>query len=272
MRPHGRARISPRRPQAQGVCDRCGFRYPHAALKFQYDWQGPRLANLRILVCPACYDKPQEGLRTIVLPPDPMPIMNPRPEMFVSDDNPISGIGWDPADLFPVRVSQGTVFGTLTGGGGPDAVIFGAAKPFFQSATLTPSSTAEGGNMVGINWSAMAGAPNVYPAGFGPVPQAYVISKAVVSAPIDAAFLGSGTSTTIQLDGSSNGTIWTPLASATTAGARGETVTLTSPSAVFYGYHRIAVAGDGIHAAAVALIELSAASASQAQTGSELGA
>jgi hypothetical protein len=275
MRPHGRARISRLSPEAQAVCDRCGFRFAHAALRWQYQWNGPKLQNLRILVCDGCYDTPQEQLRTILIPPDPVPIMNPRPEQFTSDDNPISPIGWDPGNLFRLTglSSQSTTFGTLTGGGGPDAAFFGGpTKMFVQAATLTPSSTASAGNVIGKNWSAMPGAMPAYPAGFGPIPQSYVISQAVVAAPVNAAFLGSSTPTSIRLDGSSDGVNWTTLATAATVGSRGETITLTSSVATFYGWHRIALTGDGVRAVAIASIALSAAGPSGAQTASEISA
>lgn len=42
--------------------------------------------NLRILVCPPCIDRPQQQLRAIVIPADPVPIRNPRIEPFVSDE------------------------------------------------------------------------------------------------------------------------------------------------------------------------------------------
>lgn len=41
-----------------------------------------QLQNLNILVCPDCYDKPQIQLKTIILPPDPLPVRNPRPEPY----------------------------------------------------------------------------------------------------------------------------------------------------------------------------------------------
>jgi len=78
MRPHGRARVSSRSPAAFGICDRCGFLYNHHQLQFQFDWAGASLINKRILVCETCNDKPQQQLRAIVLPADPVPIMNPR--------------------------------------------------------------------------------------------------------------------------------------------------------------------------------------------------
>jgi len=40
--------------------------------------------NLRILVCNDCYDTPQEQLRAIIVPADPVPVMNPRIQDFVT--------------------------------------------------------------------------------------------------------------------------------------------------------------------------------------------
>lgn len=275
MRPHGRARISRTHPQAQAVCDRCGFRFSHSDLVWQFEWIGPKLQNLRLLVHSGCLDTPQEQLRTIVLPPDPVPIANPRPEWFVPDDNPISGIGWEPANLFSLKgpLATSAISGTLTGGGGPDAAFFGGPqKMFVQSATFQPSSTAAAGNQIQINWSQIPGNPQT-PAGLtAPSQNGYVVSSALVIAPVDTAFLGANISTTLELDGSSDGVHWTPLATAVTSGSRGESVALNSSIQTSYGYHRILVAGDGSHAVAIAKIELTAASASMAQTGSELGA
>lgn len=79
----GRASTSSSSPQAHAICDRCGFRYNHAALTWQYDWAGASLINKRILVCSTCLDTPQEQLRAIVVPSDPVPIANPRVEFFV---------------------------------------------------------------------------------------------------------------------------------------------------------------------------------------------
>ena len=80
----GRARISARSPQAAAVCDRCGFVYQHSSLRWQFDWAGASLINKRLLVCNPCNDTPQQQLRAIVVPADPMPIMNPRVQNFVT--------------------------------------------------------------------------------------------------------------------------------------------------------------------------------------------
>lgn len=83
----GRAKTSSRNPRAKGVCDRCGIWYNHDHLQFQFDWAGTSLVNKQILVCKRCLDKPQQQLRAIILPADPVPIRNPRPEYFDEEEN-----------------------------------------------------------------------------------------------------------------------------------------------------------------------------------------
>jgi len=100
----GRARTSSKNPQAFGICDRCGFTYNHFKLRWQYDYAGAGLINKRILVCDPCYDTPQNQLRAIIVPADPIPINNPRVQDYAyyeTDDitaayptvyDPITGI------------------------------------------------------------------------------------------------------------------------------------------------------------------------------------
>lgn len=83
---HGRAAVDPTRPRAWATCDRCGFNYNHHQLRFQFDFRGPRLMNLQLLVCDRCYDAAQNQLRPVILPPDPVPIRNPRPEPYADDE------------------------------------------------------------------------------------------------------------------------------------------------------------------------------------------
>lgn len=78
----GRARTSPRNPQAHAICDRCGFRVNHVNLSWQFDWAGASLINKRILVCDTCMDTPQQQLRSIIVPADPVPILNPRVQNY----------------------------------------------------------------------------------------------------------------------------------------------------------------------------------------------
>ena len=99
----GRARTSSTSPQAHAICDRCGFRWNFVDLRWQFDWRGASLQNLRILVCRRCQDIPQEQLRAIVLPADPVPIINARPEQFISDE----------VDF--ITISEPTVYDARTG-------------------------------------------------------------------------------------------------------------------------------------------------------------
>lgn len=68
-----------RRPLPIGYCDRCNHRWLHSELSWQYDYRGPKLANLRILVCPTCIDEFYHFNRPILIGPDPVPVKDPRP-------------------------------------------------------------------------------------------------------------------------------------------------------------------------------------------------
>ena len=103
MRPHGRASVSSRDPRAFGICDRCGFLYNHQHLRWQFDWAGANLINKRILICSHCEDTPQQQLRAIVLPADPVPIVNPRVQDYVA------------ASSSDITVNAPTVYDPLTG-------------------------------------------------------------------------------------------------------------------------------------------------------------
>lgn len=84
----GRAFADASCPSAFGVCDRCGFWNQLYKLDYQFQYAGPGLVNLGILVCDRCLDVPSEFLRSIVIPPDPVPVKNPRPEFFAADEGP----------------------------------------------------------------------------------------------------------------------------------------------------------------------------------------
>lgn len=91
MRRHPRrARVSSSSPRAWATCDKCGFVLNHENLRWQLQWAGQQLINQQILVCEHCYDTPQRQLGTIILPPDPEPIINARPEQYSIDEVPVS--------------------------------------------------------------------------------------------------------------------------------------------------------------------------------------
>lgn len=99
----GRARTNSSSPQAHAICDRCGFRYNWVDLRWQYDWRGATMQNIKILVCRECYDRPQEQLRAIVVPADPTPIVNARVQDFRA------------AETDYLTISNGTTLDPTTG-------------------------------------------------------------------------------------------------------------------------------------------------------------
>jgi hypothetical protein len=84
----GRARTRPRAPSAFGVCDDCGEWYNLDDLKKQMEYYGPALQWTGFLKCQHCLDIPQAQLKPVILPPDPIPRYNPRPENFTAANNP----------------------------------------------------------------------------------------------------------------------------------------------------------------------------------------
>ena len=118
----GRAKTSASNPRAFAICDRCALWYNHVDLKWQYDWAGASLINKRILVCETCYDEPQNQLRAIIVPADPMPIINPRVEPYAWDETDrrqVSGYNTtNPQTGIPVQ--QGDTRVTTVDGNVPD--------------------------------------------------------------------------------------------------------------------------------------------------------
>jgi hypothetical protein len=251
MRPHGRAQISARHPRALGICDRCGFTYNLDQLQWQWDWlQGPRLFNLRILVCPPCLDEPQESGRTVVLPPDPIPVANARPENYVNADNPQTFLGYSPVTgsvVLPQTNNQN--IGTLTQGFGVNAAFDGnfAKRSPYSAALFVSLNSSQ--NWVGKNWNAnVSGFSLIAPSTVAA--QTMVVSSIQVSAPNDAPFLRTG-ATTYSFDGSADGLNWTSLLTGTTQGTIGEVITGTPNSAAPFQYHRFALQGNGFASVAV---------------------
>ncbi len=91
MRPHPRrAATDASAPAAWATDDRSGFVGNHRNLKWQLEWAGLQLINKRILVFEDQYDEPQRQHGTLVIPPDPLPISNARPENYAIDEEPVS--------------------------------------------------------------------------------------------------------------------------------------------------------------------------------------
>ena len=82
----GHVRVDARHPQAGGVCQRCGERYSLRDLQWQFEYQGSGPINLRILVCGVCIDDLQPQLLAPRVPADPLPVLNPQPEPYATEE------------------------------------------------------------------------------------------------------------------------------------------------------------------------------------------
>lgn len=92
----GRARVDPSSPSAISVCDRCGIWHNRIDLINQADWRGSTILPLYLFVCRQCLDVPQEQNRAIVLPADPVPIYQPRPEDFLAAESNYRAVSLPP--------------------------------------------------------------------------------------------------------------------------------------------------------------------------------
>ena len=91
MRKHPRrAQVDPQRPMGWGTSDRNGHLGNLYKMKFQHDWRGSQIINTRVLVHEDELDIPQRQLGTLVIPPDPLPLINARPENYSIDEQPVS--------------------------------------------------------------------------------------------------------------------------------------------------------------------------------------
>jgi len=124
-------------------CDRCGFRYNWVDLRWQYDWRGASLQNLKILVCETCYDAPQEQLRAIVVPADPTPIVNARVQDFVTAET-------------NTRFTSGTsLVPTLGTGNGSTATLTLAVPADFPAIAVGSTIIVSGMEPAGFNKTAI---------------------------------------------------------------------------------------------------------------------
>lgn len=90
MRRHPRRTTTdPTQPSAWGTCDRSGFILDHRNMRQQFEWAGTKLINKQLLVAPDMEDRPNRQLGTIILPPDPVPILNARPENYYVEEQTI---------------------------------------------------------------------------------------------------------------------------------------------------------------------------------------
>jgi len=205
-------------------------------------------------------DKPQEQLRTIVLPPDPTTIKDARPEAYASDDNPLSPLGFDATHMFPSPPQfAGANTGNLTLGGGRDAAFNGVTNKRFDYCASLAASVSGLQNFIGKNWAGDVSGITA-PSSLAPPVQTHIASGFTMFAPNDRPFYGGG-STAYQFQGSNDGTIYAALYSASTVGTVGEIITVDLAGGARYQYHRVAFNGDGLSPIGIAQLQINVADA-----------
>ena len=96
-------RVDPKDPFAAGECSRCGRWFQQRELQWQFAWGGSKLFNTGLLVCTTgdCLDIPNEQLRSLVLPPDPLPILNARVPNYAYEEQTVRIVEYNSPDNPP---------------------------------------------------------------------------------------------------------------------------------------------------------------------------
>lgn len=137
------AEVDGESPRAWSTCDRCGFIYNLHKLQWQYSYMGAFQAiNTRLLVCSSCLDPLNPSDQAYILPPDPAPIFNARPEPYTIDET-----SW-------LTTQAGDVIATQDG----NSLI---------SPIPSPDSTQSVADQASVNLTTEAGAEIVTEAGDG---------------------------------------------------------------------------------------------------------
>jgi hypothetical protein len=98
--------VNAQSPEGAGQCDRCGEWWQLRRLTMQHEWSGTHIYSLGILVCPHCLDVPNEQLRSIILPPDPLPLLNARVPNFHYEEQTVLIAQFGGTGQQPKPVSQ----------------------------------------------------------------------------------------------------------------------------------------------------------------------
>lgn len=87
---HSKLRVDPHSPTGRGTCDRCSQIRNHSQLIWEMEYRGNSLMRTGFLVCSTCLDIPYQGNRPILLPADPVPLLNPRTEPLLQEENSVA--------------------------------------------------------------------------------------------------------------------------------------------------------------------------------------
>jgi len=103
---YSKTKIDAYSPEGHGTCDKCSQIYNLNQLIWQQEYRGNSLMRTGFRVCSRCLDIPYQGRRPIIIPADPVPLRDPRPENFLLEENqgqatptPSNGT-WDESGLF----------------------------------------------------------------------------------------------------------------------------------------------------------------------------
>jgi hypothetical protein len=126
------------------------------------DWRGASIQNIKLLVCSDCYDTPQEQLRSIIIPADPMPIINARVEDFVNAETNVRQLSsvatTDPITGLPLTTSNYRVTQT---GDTRDAQEIGAPAGYNQGAVMPLQNAVTYGTVLPVVSVSSIGTPFV---------------------------------------------------------------------------------------------------------------
>ena len=96
------ARVNTDAPEGFAICDRCGQLYNLRDLAWDMQWSGTHLYRTGALVCRRiCLDVPQEQFRTIILPPDPPPLLNARVPNYAYEEQTVRILEYNSPDNPP---------------------------------------------------------------------------------------------------------------------------------------------------------------------------
>lgn len=105
VRNHGKyTKMKLRDPRAIATCDYSGLMVQHAVMKDQLAYRGQGLVKTGYKVNPKFYDKPNAQDLTPRIFPDPIPVLNPRPDSQIDAFQP---------EILTLDVSGGDVTLTL---------------------------------------------------------------------------------------------------------------------------------------------------------------
>jgi hypothetical protein len=199
-RVHGRAEVDPRAPKPFGICDFCGIQYNLEDLSPQLRYAGRGLINSQLLNCRRCKDIPAPFVVPVILPPDPDPIMNARPEAYTIDEQgptqTLSAFMTSADATLPVFYLDLYDGDPLGSGESVLETLTGSATRTNFAASMGAPAAGRSANTAALSLvsEAEASASVVYLAAFDAASDGNLIASGAVGAPPQTVVLGNGLS------------------------------------------------------------------------------